>query len=414
MRWTETLIPTLRETPKEAEAPSHRWLVRGGFIRQLSSGVYSYLPLGQRVLKKISQIIREEMNGAGAQELLMPMVQPRELWEESGRWPEYGKELLRFRDRHERDFCLGPTHEEVVTDIVRNEVKSYRQLPIKLYQIQTKFRDEIRPRFGLMRGREFQMKDCYSFDLDEAGARKSYQGMFEAYKRIFSRCGLKFRPVEAGTGLIGGSLSHEFHVLANSGEDEIFACDQCDYAASTDKAPANKKCPKGDGALRSHRGIEVGQVFYLGTKYSKKLHAVYLDPQGKEQLIEMGCYGIGVGRTAAAAIEQNHDNQGIIWPLPIAPYPVALLALGQGEVQEVSQRLYHEMGDQKIEVLFDDRDESAGVKFKDADLIGIPWRIQVGQKGLARGEVELKSRRTGEIALVKKENVMNALKERLF
>ncbi len=415
MRFSRLFIPTLRETPAEAEVISHRLMLRAGMIRKVAAGIYNYLPLGLRVLQKVSNIIREEMNAAGAQELLMPMVQPKELWEESGRWGEYGKELLRFKDRGEREFCLGPTHEEVITDIVRKEIRSYRQLPTMLYQIQTKFRDEIRPRFGLMRGREFLMKDCYSFDLDEKGAQQSYRKMFAAYEKIFARCGLKFRPVEAGTGVIGGSLSHEFHVLAQSGEDEIFACEKCDYAASTDKVTSDKKCPQCKIALKSHRGIEVGQVFYLGTKYSKKLHAVYLDAGGKEQVIEMGCYGIGVSRTVAAAIEQNHDEQGIIWPVPLAPFSVVIVALGVEDpaVRQVSEELLEGLKAEGIEVLLDDRPETAGVKFKDADLLGFPFRVTVGKKGLQKGEIEVKPRRGGEVQSLKKGSVLSFLKGEL-
>ncbi|MBI2981122.1 MAG: proline--tRNA ligase [Deltaproteobacteria bacterium] len=415
MLFSKSFIPTLREAPADAEVISHQLMLRAGMIRKVASGIYNYLPLGLCVIQKVSNIIREEMNAAGAQELLMPMVQPKELWEESGRWGEYGKELLRFKDRHEREFCLGPTHEEVITTLVRNEVRSYRQLPVTLYQIQTKFRDEIRPRFGLMRGREFLMKDCYSFDRDELAAKESYRRMFEAYKKIFGRCGVEFRPVEAGTGLIGGTLSHEFHVLASSGEDEIFACSECDYAASAEKVAEGKRCPECKIDLRSFRGIEVGQVFYLGTKYSRKLHAVYLNPDGKEQMIEMGCYGIGVGRTAAASIEQNHDDHGIVWPLPIAPYAVEIIPLAKEnpEVKELAEKFYNELQKERVDVLLDDRDESPGVKFKDADLIGIPWRIQIGPKGLVKGEVEIKCRRTGEISLVKKEQAVFLLKEKI-
>ena len=402
MRFSEAFIPTLREVPAEAEVISHRLMLRAGMIRKVAAGIYNYLPLGLRVIQKVSGIIREEMNAAGAQELLMPMVQPRELWDETLRWKEYDKELLRLKDRHERDFCLGPTHEEIITDLVRGEVKSYRQLPMMLYQIQTKFRDEIRPRFGLMRGREFLMKDCYSFDRNEAGAKESYRKMFEAYQKIFRRCGLDFRPIEAGTGLIGGSLSHEFHVLAASGEDEVFACGKCDFGASAEKTPADRNCPKCKAVLNSHRGIEVGQVFYLGTKYSKAMKAGFLDEGGKEQLIEMGCYGIGVGRTAAASIEQNHDDNGIIWPLPIAPFPVEIVTLGQEDaaVREAAGQVIRALEAEKIEFLWDDREESAGVKFKDADLLGIPYRVTIGKKGVQKGESEIRSRKTGTVTAV--------------
>lgn len=409
MRFSEMFIPTLREVPSEAEVVSHQLMLRAGMIRKVAAGIYSYLPLGLRVIQKVERIIREEMNAAGAQELLLPMVLPRELWEESGRWGEYGKELLRLKDRNERDFCLGPTHEEVITDLVRNEIRSYRQLPIALYQIQTKFRDEIRPRFGLMRGREFIMKDCYSFDRDEEAAIQSYWRFYEAYKKIFSRCGVTFRPVEAGTGLIGGTLSHEFHVLAKSGEDEIFFCEKCDYAASTEKVTEDKKCPKCHAGVKSARGIEVGQVFYLGTKYSKAFKAVTLDEKGKEQLIVMGCYGIGVGRTAAASIEQNHDANGIIWPLAIAPYTVEVIPLGQEDTAVQAFSTYEALMKKNIEVMIDDRSESPGVKFKDADLLGIPYRIVVGKKGLEKGEVEIKERKTGQVTPVKKEKAVEVL-----
>ncbi len=411
MKFSELLIPTLREPPSEAEIISHQLMIRAGMIRKVASGIYTYLPLALKVIRNIERIIREEMNVAGAQELLLPIVMPKELWEETKRWEVYGKELWRIKDRHERDFCLGPTHEEAITDLVRNEIKSYRQLPLSLFQIQTKFRDEIRPRFGLMRGREFIMKDCYSFDRNEEESIKTYWRMFEAYQKIFTRCGISFRPVEAGTGAIGGTLSHEFHVLAQSGEDEIFYCESCEYAASTEKVTEDKKCSKCQTAVKSARGIEVGQVFFLGTKYSKAMKAVYLDTEGKEQTIVMGCYGIGVSRTAAASIEQNHDEKGIIWPLAIAPFQVEVIPLGQGddEVTKVAHAIYEELKKKKIDVLIDDREGSAGVKFNDADLLGIPFRIQIGKKGLANGDVEIKERKTGKIGLVKKEKVVEEL-----
>jgi len=399
MRYSQMLIPTLREAPADAEVISHQLMLRAGMIRKLAAGVYSYLPLGFRVIQKVSNIVREELNRAGAQELLLPIVMPRELWEETGRWPVYGKELLRFKDRNDRDFCFGPTHEEAITDLVRNNVKSYRQLPLNLYQIQTKFRDEMRPRFGLMRGREFIMKDCYSFDVSEEASIKVYWKMFEVYKRIFSRCGLEFRPVEAGTGEIGGTLSHEFHVLANSGEDEIFVSPDSDIAYSVDKVPADRKDPQTGGALQSRRGIEVGQVFFLGTKYSQSMHAVYLDESGQEKPMVMGCYGIGIGRTAAAAIEQNHDEGGIVWPYALAPFHFELLALNMKDekVREAAEKIYSDLIAKGHEVLWDDREESPGVKFKDADLIGIPYRIVVGAKGLAEGKVEFKERKSGKM-----------------
>jgi prolyl-tRNA synthetase len=547
MKTSQLLIPTLRDDPGEAETVSHRLMLRAGLIRKVAAGIYTYLPLGLRVIRKIEQIIREEMNRSGAQELLMPIASPAELWKETARWDYYGKELLRFKDRHERDFCLGPTHEEVITDLFRREVRSYRQLPLNFYQIQTKFRDEIRPRFGLMRGREFIMKDAYSFDLDEAGAKVSYQKMYDAYTRIFTRCGLTFRAVEADTGLIGGEVSHEFMVLAETGEATVVYSDPGSYAANLERAevlpPAesdttplqpikavstpNKRTveevtsflnvssrqlvktllykagqevlvvlirgdhevnevklarllgvndvalaspldvqittnapvgfagpvdlktkvrifadhaikatrnmvvganqldvhlvnanwdrdfkvdqfadlrnaqagdpsPRGPGALTLAKGIEVGQVFLLGTKYSHKMNATILDDQGKERLAVMGCYGIGVGRTAAAAIEQNHDEKGIIWPFPIAPFHVHLLTVSQSEkTTETAARLYTDLMAAGIEVLWDDRTDRAGIKFNDADLIGAPFQLVIGDKGLADGVVEIKIRRTG-------------------
>jgi prolyl-tRNA synthetase len=552
MLWSKTLIPTLKEDPADAEVVSHKLLVRAGFIRQVSRGVYDYFPLALRVIRKIEQIVREEMNRAGAQELLMPITAPAELWQESGRWEMYGKELLRFKDRNQRDFCLGPTHEEIVTDLVRRSVRSYRELPFNLYQIQTKFRDEPRPRFGLMRGREFIMKDAYSFHTDVEDCRREYDNMYRTYKRIFSRCGLRYRPVEADTGAIGGSQSHEFQVLADSGEDAIVSCNTCDYAANVEKAevkaarpggrdlaeqspklekvstPGKKSvaevaeflklssdkfiktlvyktdagelvavlargdheinelklksvlncheialadeasvsaaagvapgflgpiglklrvladlsvhglrdavtganeanahfihvdqerdftpeafadlrlaasgdpCPRCEnGRLEAHRGIEVGQVFYLGTKYSVSMGATYLDAEGRERPIEMGCYGIGVSRLAAAAIEQNHDANGIIWPFSIAPFQVLLLPINYKDaaIRAATDALYGELQKQGLEVLLDDRDERPGVKFKDADLVGIPLRVTIGAKGLEKGVLELRGRREGK------------------
>ena len=547
MRTSQSLIPTLREDPGEAETASHRLMLRAGMIRKVAAGIYTYLPLGLRVLRKIETIVREEMNRAGAQEVLMPIASPAELWRETGRWDFYGKELLRFKDRHERDFCLGPTHEEVITDLIRREVRSYRQLPLNCYQIQTKFRDEIRPRFGLMRGREFIMKDAYSFDKDEAGARASYQKMYDAYSRIFTRCGLTFRAVEADTGLIGGTSSHEFMVLADTGEESIVYAEGGAYAANVERAEvappvqasseasrplrkvstpgarsvesvtallkvtpaqlvktllyqtpqdliavlvrgdhevneikvkkllgvtaleladpakvaaatgvpvgfagpiglklrtvadhtvktlrnvvvganeanahyvdanwdrdfsveqfadlrnaqAGDPSPKGDGSLRMARGIEVGHVFMLGTKYSKAMGAMFLDPDGKECLAVMGCYGIGVSRVAAAAIEQHHDAKGILWPAPIAPFHIHLLPLSQSAaVSATAQTLYETLLQAGVEVLWDDREERAGVKFNDADLIGAPYQLVIGEKGLAQGTVELKERKTGTV-----------------
>jgi len=553
MRYSEMFLPTLREVPSDAEIISHQLMIRAGMIRKLTSGIYTYLPLGYRVIRKLEEIIRQEMNRAGAQEVFMPTVQPRELWEESGRWSLYGKELLRFKDRNDRECCLGPTHEEVITDLVRNEIKTYRHLPRNLYQIQTKFRDEIRPRFGVMRCREFGMKDAYSFDADEEGAEISYQKMFDAYTEIFKRCGLEFRAVEADTGSIGGSFSHEFMVMAATGEDSLVFCSNCEYAANLEKAEiaapeihpvhtedilplelvhtpdmksieevssflrvaprdivktmiysadgnpvavlvsgdeevneikvknylncdvlematdevihkvtgaprgfagaigikvkiiadyslsnmtnfvmgANKEdyhvknvnigrdvsvaafadlriarntdlCARCGSALKFARGIEVGHVFKLGTKYSKAMKAQYLDKNGKERYMIMGCFGIGVGRTVAAAIEQNHDENGIVWPVPLAPYQVIITPVNVNDekIKKMSVQLYEALQQRGIEVILDDRDERAGVKFKDADLIGIPLRVTVGQKLLIEGVLEVKIRRTGEVKIL--------------
>ena len=563
MRYSEMHLPTGREVPSDAEVISHQLMIRAGMIRKLTSGIYSYLPLGYRVIRKVEQIVREEMNKAGAQEVHMPMVQPAELWQESGRWVHYGKELLRFRDRHERQYCLGPTHEEVITDLVRSDVKTYRQLPRNLYQIQTKFRDEVRPRFGVMRCREFGMKDAYSFDADEAGAQISYEKMFTAYNKIFQRCGLHFRPVEADSGSIGGKYSHEFMVMAESGEDAMVFCEKCAYAANLEKAEvaqpkkrstaekewlpldnvhtpkmrtieevssflkvkpqnivktlifnadgqpcavlirgdqevnevkvknylgavqleladdemikkatgaprgfagavkiktrviadysimnminfvtgANKEdyhlknvnigrdfsvesladlriveendsCPRCGGKIQFARGIEVGHVFKLGTKYSQAMKAVYLDKDGQEKVMIMGCYGIGIGRTVAACIEQNYDQDGIIWPVPLAPYHVIITPVNVNEknILEAAENLYISMLNEGIEVIFDDRDERAGVKFKDADLIGIPLRITIGQKNLTDGNVELKIRKTGENKLYPLQKIIREVK----
>lgn len=552
MRLSRYYIPTLKEDPSEAEVVSHKLLMRAGMIRKLTSGIYNYLPLGLKSLNKVATIVREEMNRAGAMEVLMPMVQPGDLWQETGRWDYYGKELLRIKDRHGRDYCLGPTHEEVITDLVRGEVKSYKQLPLNLYQIQTKFRDEIRPRFGLMRGREFVMKDAYSFDKDEAGAEESYRIMFEAYKKAFSRIGLNFRPVQADSGAIGGDFSHEFHVLAETGEDTIAVCkdDKCGYAANLEKAkvaaPAgdcacNAECPvieevatpgkhtveevceflgvaqdklvktllftvdgepvaalvrgdrelndvklrnliggneiemateeqvkewtgapvgfagpvglkverifadhelcvgtdwiaganKGDthikhlslgrdckiekfadlrvitetdpcpecgAAIEFTKGIEVGHVFKLGEKYSKAMEATFLDENGKSQPMIMGCYGIGVSRIVASAIEQNNDDSGAIFPPTIAPFELCVISLGGKDeaVNEKAEELYNELMGMGIDAAYDDRKERPGVKFADADLIGYPMQLVIGGKGLKNGIVEAKNRKTGE------------------
>ena len=563
IRYSNYLMPTTKETPSDAEVASHRLMLRAGMIRKVASGIYNYLPAGLRVLRKVERIIREEMDRAGAQEVLMPAVIPSELWKESGRWEAYGKELLRFKDRADREFCLGPTHEEVITDLVRREIRSYRQMPVNLYQIQDKFRDEIRPRFGLMRGREFFMKDAYSFDADEEGAAASYRKMYEAYCRIFKRMGLSYRAVEADTGSIGGSSSHEFMVVADSGEDAIVSCEACEYAANVEKAEcappvagpapgggpqgaprkvstpgkrtieevagflgidpgaliktlvfetdkgdvavlvsgryevnevkvknllgaewvrlaaeervraltgapsgyagpvglklrlladhsirriaagatgANEKdahwvdvvpgrdfspetvadlrlvtegdsCPRCGGGLRFSRGIEVGHVFRLGTKYSKALSATYLDASGKEQPVVMGCYGIGIGRTAAAAIEQHNDADGILWPISIAPFEAIVVPVNvkqEGLVRE-AERVAEELSSRGIEVLLDDRDERPGIKFKDADLCGIPLRVTFGEKNFAAGFAEIRDRKTGETGRVEISRIVDAV-----
>jgi prolyl-tRNA synthetase len=552
MRVSRAFLPTLKESPADAQVVSHVYMIRGGFIRKLAAGIYTFLPLGWRVLHKIEAIVRDELDRAGAQEVLMPAAVPAELWQETGRWQKYGPELLRFKDRKGADFCFGPTHEEVIVDMVRRDTKSYRDLPLNLYQIQAKFRDELRPRAGLMRGREFIMKDAYSFDVDAAGANRQYDAMYAAYERIFARCGLDFRVVEADTGAIGGSRSHEFQVLADSGEDAIVACTHCAYAANVEQAEllmpaepgisgggaltavetpgaktieqvsaflkvgadaiiktlvymadgapvavlvrgdrgvnevavkkvtgatelflaregqvkdalgaaagfagpvgadipvyadhelrgatgavaganradthytgvdldrdatvtafaqlrmaeAGDTCPRcKEGTFKTFRGIEVGHVFYLGTAYSAPMDCTVLDEAGNSVVMEMGCYGIGITRVAAAAIEQNHDAGGIVWPISIAPYEVAVLSLGADDaaVIEATDRLYETLGARGVEVLYDDRDERPGAKFKDADLIGVPLRVAVGKRSLKDGTVEVKWRRDKEATAV--------------
>jgi len=414
MRMSQLVAPTLRESPSEAEVVSHKLLLRAGYIRRLAAGIYTYLPLGFRVLNKVANIVREEMNRAGAQEIFMPVLLPEELWKETGRWDLYGKELFRIQDRHERNFCLGPTHEEIITDLVRKSIRSYKQLPINLYQIQTKFRDEIRPRFGLMRGREFMMKDSYSFHTSEESADTEYKNMYETYCRIFERMGLKYRVVEADSGLIGGGFSQEFMVLAESGEEEILACSKCDYAIGWKSFEGEgDACPKcKNGKLSKTRGIEVGHIFKLGTKYSEAMKCVFLDEQNKERPMIMGCYGIGVGRTAQAAIEQNNDKDGIIWPMPIAPFQVAVIPVNSDEKEQMSvaHKIYEEGNKLAIEMLLDDRGGRVGPKLKDIDLIGIPIKIIIG-KALKDGEVEIKFRKTGETQLVSKDKVIARIRE---
>jgi prolyl-tRNA synthetase len=565
MRLTEMLVPTLRETPAEAEVVSHKLLLRAGFIRRTATGIYTYLPLGMRVMKKIMNIIREEMDRQGGQEILMPVMQPAELWLESGRWHVYGPELMRFKDRHNRDFCLGPTHEEVITALVRGEIKSYKQLPQLMYQIGNKYRDERRPRFGLMRGREFIMKDLYSFDRDEAGLDISYKKMYDAYTKIFTRCGLTFRPVEADSGAIGGSATHEFMVLADSGEATILYCDTCSYAANVEKVPAaipeqsnvsplameevntpkahtveqvteflgvtaqqviktliyktdqeivaalvrgdrelneiklynllgcltleladaetvmnvtgapvgfagpvnlkdikiiadpevaniingvagankgdthltnvnpgrdfkidqvhdirtvgaGEKCPQCSGKLIEAQGIEVGQVFKLGDKYSKDLKAHFLDENGKEKPIIMGCYGIGVGRTMAATVEQNYDENGIIWPVQIAPYHAVVVPVNAKDEKMLSmaENIYQQLLAAGVEAVLDDRLERPGVKFKDADLIGYPVRVVIGKKAVENDEVEVHQRSNQQTTHVSYNDVLDTVRKILF
>lgn len=431
MRLSHYFLPTLKETPSEAQIVSHRLMLRAGLVRQTSAGIYAWLPLGYRVLRKIEQIVREGQDEAGAQEVLMPTIQPAELWQQSGRYEAYGKEMLRIKDRHERDMLYGPTNEEMITDIFRREVKTYRDVPKNLYHMQWKFRDEVRPRFGVMRGREFLMKDAYSFDLDYAGARTAYQKMFLSYLRTFARMGLKAIPMQADTGPIGGDMSHEFIILAETGESGVFChpdwlntdplkegvrySDDLNpffekytslYAATDEKhKPGGGPLP--DKELLNARGIEVGHIFYFGTKYSAPMGAVVTGPKGETITLEMGSYGIGVSRLVGAIIEASHDEAGIIWPEPVAPYKVGLLSLKPNDAEAVKKvdDIYARLQQAGVEVLYDDRDERPGAKFADCDLIGLPWQI-IGGRGLDKGMVELKHRRSGERAEVSIEDAL--------
>ena len=388
-------LRTYKDTPSDAELISHRLMLRSGLIKKLASGLFTWMPLGLRVIRKIEEIVRRELDSSGAYELLMPAVQPSELWKETGRWEEYGNLLLRIQDRHERFFCFGPTHEEVITDIVRKEITSYKQLPVNFYQIQTKFRDEIRPRYGVMRAREFLMKDAYSFHLDQKSLEDEYENMGNAYNNIFSNLGLNFRKVTANSGEIGGSMSHEYHVLADSGEDEIAYCDEEDFAANVEMIES-KKAPDG-GKLSFARGIEVGHIFQLGDKYSKSMGLTVLNKEGKSVSPMMGCYGIGISRIVAASIEQNHDDKGIIWPGEIAPFEIIIIVLNNksSDLTEKGQEIYKSIKAIGKEVVIDDRDERAGVKFAEADLIGIPQQIVLSKRGIDQGTIELVDRRTG-------------------
>ena len=397
MLWSKTLIPTLKETPQEAECASHRLMLRSGLVRMLMSGAYSYLPLGLKVLDNIQTIIRQEMDSCGSSELLLPALQPLELWLRSGRDKDIGEVMFRFNDRRGRKLCLGPTHEEVITDLLKNHISSYKQLPLVLYQIQTKFRDEIRPRFGLVRACEFIMKDAYSFDIDEAGLEENYQAMYAAYQRIFGRCGLNMLITEADPGIMGGKVSHEFMVPAKDGEDLVLRCPKCN-SAKTAKEAEEAKCAKCATALEKISCIEVGHIFKLGTKYSSLLNANFLDAKGKLRPVIMGCYGIGVSRLISAVIEQNNDEDGIIWPKEVAPYKVIVLPLDVTDTKIIACALavYKELKEKGIEVLLDDRDERAGVKFKDADLLGIPAQVIIGKEFLQQDKIELKIRKGAE------------------
>jgi prolyl-tRNA synthetase len=413
MLWTKTFIPTIKEAPQEAESESHKLMLRSGLIRMLMAGAYSYLPLGLKVLNNIQRIVREEMNNSGANELLLPALQPMELWEKTGRDKVIGEVMFRFKDRRGRNLCLGPTHEEVITDLVRQHVSSYKQMPLILYQIQTKFRDEIRPRNGLVRACEFIMKDAYSFDADEQGLDKNYSVMHETYKRIFKRCGLDCLSVEADSGVMGGKVSHEFMVPASCGEDIVLVCPKCKLAKPFKEEKV--LCPECKVELEKVNTIEVGHIFKLGTKYSASLGANFLDAKGVLSPVIMGCYGIGVSRLVSTVIEQNHDQQGIIWPKEVAPYDVLIIPLEvtPGPIMEKAGELYKIFGDQGLKVLVDDRDERAGVKFKDADLIGIPAHLVLGKEFLKSGNLELKLRRSGEKLSVPAGEILNKVKEGL-
>ena len=416
MFWSKVFLPTLKDTPQDAEVISHQLMLRSGMIRRVTSGIYIWLPIGLKVLRKVENIVREEMDASGAQEVLMPMVQPKELWEETQRWKKMGPELLRIQDRHERDFCLGPTHEEVITDLIRNNVKSYKELPLNLYQIQTKFRDEVRPRYGVMRGREFLMKDSYSFNLDEDSLNESYVLMKEAYKKILDRLGLQFKIVKADSGAIGGDASEEFHVLAENGEDTIAISDSSDFAINTEllleegediESLQGKPSPDGEGIIEIKKGIEVGHIFQLGKVYTDAMKASVLDNEGKAQNLYMGCYGIGVSRLVAAAIEQNNDDKGIIWPEAMTPFEVNIIAIGfdkDEEIAKASTDLYNKLSSMGYEVMLDDRKDGYGTKMKDAELIGIPINVIIGKQYLQNGEIELKHR-DGQSSIGKVEDI---------
>jgi len=407
MLFSKILLPTLKDAPQEAEVISHKLMLRAGMVRKVASGIYTWLPLGLRVLRKIENIVREEMDASGAQEVLMPMVQPKELWQETNRWEKMGPELLRLQDRHERDFCLGPTHEEVITDLIRNNVKSYKELPLNIYQIQTKFRDEVRPRYGVMRGREFLMKDSYSFNADEACLEETYQKMRNTYKTVLERIGLDYKIVSADSGSIGGDASEEFHVLAETGEDTIAISDSSEFAINTElllkdgediSSLEGKPSPDGNGTIQIKKGIEVGHIFQLGKVYAEDMKANVLNKEGKASTLHMGCYGIGVSRLVAASIEQNNDDKGIVWPHGIAPFDINIIAIGYEKDQKISEAadsLYAELISMGYEVILDDRKDGYGTKMKDSELMGIPLNIIIGKQFKENNEIELKAR-TGE------------------
>ena len=404
MFWSKVFIPTLKDSPQDAEVISHQLMLRAGMIRKVSSGIYTWLPLGLKVLRKIENIVREEMDQSGAQEVLMPMVHPKELWEETKRWEKMGPELLRFKDRHDRDFCLGPTHEEVITDLVRNNVKSYKELPLNIYQIQTKFRDEIRPRYGVMRGREFLMKDSYSFNIDEVSLQETYLLMRNTYKKILERIGLEYKIVKADSGAIGGDASEEFHVLAENGEDTIAISDASEFAINTElllnegediSSLEGKPSPDGNGVIEIKKGIEVGHIFKLGEIYADSMKANVLNKEGKASTLFMGCYGIGVSRLVAAAIEQNNDDRGIIFPQAIAPFELIIVPINYNKssrVKSLADQLYMDCVDQNIDVLIDDRKERPGIMFADSELLGIPHRLVISDTHADNGKIEYKSR----------------------
>ena len=435
MKLSQYFLPVLKENPAEAQIASHRLMLRAGMIKQSSAGIYSWLPLGLKVLRKIEQIVRDEQNRAGAQEVLMPTIQPADLWRESGRYEDYGKEMLRITDRHDRDMLYGPTNEEQITDIFRQSVRSYRDLPRMLYHIQWKFRDEVRPRFGIMRGREFLMKDGYSFDLDFASAKRAYNRMFVSYLRTFERLGLKAIPMEADTGPIGGDMSHEFIILADTGESEVFChADYLDfkvpddsvdydgdlqpvidhwtalYAATDEKHDAARFAEEVPAARQIQtRGIEVGHIFFFGTKYSEPLGATVVGPDGRDVALEMGSYGVGVSRLVGGIIEASHDSDGIIWPAAVTPFDLGLINLkpGDGATDQVADRLYSHWQNAGLDVLYDESDERAGAKFARMDLIGLPWQVIVGPRSVANNQVEVKNRKTGERETLGVDDVLN-------